>query len=176
MLFYTVVGIETGASLKYYDFNWVLKLNYCNGCVTFISGNNVFFVLLQVGIHFLFKSPSLNISIPITFKLISAKTPYYPYETKQCSPWFWNHPLIKSKCPPGWGSLESESVKYRHESRGTRTWEWPRCEAQQQLYARDSSSCQRGCYIRTTTASAQLGKNYWSWVSRGLPPRRADWR
>jgi hypothetical protein len=25
---------------------------------------------------------------------------------------------------PGWGSLESETVKYGHESCGTRTWEW----------------------------------------------------
>jgi hypothetical protein len=28
--------------------------------------------------------------------------------------------------PPGWGSLESETVKCGHESRGTRTWEWLR--------------------------------------------------
>jgi hypothetical protein len=51
--------------------------------------------------------------------------------------------------------------------------------------ARTSSNCKRqthplvrwGCYIRTMTASVQLRKrNYWSWVSRGLSPRRTDWQ
>jgi hypothetical protein len=32
--------------------------------------------------------------------------------------------LIRGPGPPGWGSLESETVKCGHESRGTRTWEW----------------------------------------------------
>jgi hypothetical protein len=32
------------------------------------------------------------------------------------------------------------------------------------------------CYIRTITASVQLKKKRWSWVSRGLSPRRTDWR
>jgi hypothetical protein len=33
---------------------------------------------------------------------------------------------IRGRGPPGWGSLESERVKYVHESRGTRTWDWLR--------------------------------------------------
>jgi hypothetical protein len=33
---------------------------------------------------------------------------------------------IQGLGPPGWGSLESETVKCGHESRGTRTWEWLR--------------------------------------------------
>jgi hypothetical protein len=31
--------------------------------------------------------------------------------------------------PPGWGNLESETIKPGHESRGTRTWEWLRWRA-----------------------------------------------
>jgi hypothetical protein len=34
------------------------------------------------------------------------------------------------------------------------------------------SSRQRECYIRTKTAIVELGKNYWSWISRDLSPRR----
>jgi hypothetical protein len=33
---------------------------------------------------------------------------------------------IRGLGPPGWGSLESGTVKCGHESRGTRTWEWLR--------------------------------------------------
>jgi hypothetical protein len=33
---------------------------------------------------------------------------------------------IRGSYPPGWGSLESETVKCGHESRGTRTREWLR--------------------------------------------------
>jgi hypothetical protein len=36
---------------------------------------------------------------------------------------------------------------------------------QEQLQTIDPSSRERGCYIRTITASVQL-KKYWSWVSR----------
>jgi hypothetical protein len=32
--------------------------------------------------------------------------------------------LLLGPGPPGWGSLESETVKYGHESCGTETWEW----------------------------------------------------
>jgi hypothetical protein len=34
--------------------------------------------------------------------------------------------FIRGPDPPGWGSLEFETVKHGHESRGTRAWEWLR--------------------------------------------------
>jgi hypothetical protein len=40
----------------------------------------------------------------------------------------------------------------------------------------NSSSRQRGCYIRTMTARVQQKNNNWLWTSRGLAPRRTDWR
>jgi hypothetical protein len=47
--------------------------------------------------------------------------------------------------------------------------------------ARPSSNCKRqthpfvrGFYIRSMTKCSV--ENYWSWVSRGLSPRRTDWR
>jgi hypothetical protein len=58
--------------------------------------------------------------------------------------------------PPGWGSLESETVKYGHESRGTQT---PECAGEGQTRPDpDPTSPQRGCYIRTMTASVHLKK------------------
>jgi hypothetical protein len=33
---------------------------------------------------------------------------------------------IRESVPPGWWSLESETIKHGHESSGTRTWEWLR--------------------------------------------------
>jgi hypothetical protein len=40
---------------------------------------------------------------------------------------------IQGPGPPGWGSLKSETVKWGHEPRGTRTWEWMRWRRQQEL-------------------------------------------
>jgi hypothetical protein len=38
------------------------------------------------------------------------------------------------------------------------------------------SSRQRGCYIRFINAGVWWKRNVWSWVSRGLTPRRTNWR
>jgi hypothetical protein len=69
--------------------------------------------------------------------------------------------------PPGWGGLASETVKCGHESRGTRTWEWLRWRRPAAIINDRPIHLSRACYIRTITASVQLGgKKYWSWVSR----------
>jgi hypothetical protein len=76
-----------------------------------------------------------------------------------------------------WESLESETVKYGHESRRTRTQEWvcwwgpaatvndkPILSSERMLHKDYNRKC-------------SVGKlNYWSWFSKGLSPRRTDWR
>jgi hypothetical protein len=91
-------------------------------------------------------------------------------------PCSWAIKMREEPCPPGWGSLKSETVKCGHESRETRIREWLGWRRPSPIVKTDPYSCQRGCYIRTITASVQLEKKYWSWVSRGLSPRRNDWR
>jgi hypothetical protein len=59
-------------------------------------------------------------------------------------PCFWEIQMWGSD-PPGWGSLESETVKYDHQSRGTRTREW--------LRWRDPAAI-----LRAMPAEVQLGK------------------
>jgi hypothetical protein len=74
---------------------------------------------------------------------------------------------IREHGPPGWGSLESETVKCGHESRMTRTKNDCAGKDQQQLWTTDSSSHQRGCYIRIITASVQFESKITSRESQG---------
>jgi hypothetical protein len=64
-------------------------------------------------------------------------------------------------------------------------WLWVPRDSELRMTAleRTSSNCKRqthpllrGCYIRIITASVQLEKNCWSWVSRGLALGRTYWR
>jgi hypothetical protein len=82
---------------------------------------------------------------------------------------------IRGPGPPGWESLKSERVKCCHESRGSRTWEWMclRGPAAIANY-RPIVSLERMLH-RDYESTIQL-KNCWSWVSRGLSPRRTDCR
>jgi hypothetical protein len=45
-------------------------------------------------------------------------------------------------------------------------------EDQQQLQTTDISSRQRGCYIRTITASVHLEKSYWAVNLKGLVAKK----
>jgi hypothetical protein len=46
-----------------------------------------------------------------------------------------------------------------------------------QAYSQETnpSSRQKGCYIKTIRPGVQLKKYLWSWVARGLAPRRTYW-
>jgi hypothetical protein len=76
------------------------------------------------------------------------------------------------------GSLESETVKYGHESHGTRTPEWMRWRgpaaivndrpilSSERMLRKE---CERRCSI-------EKKKTFWPRVTRVLAPRRTDWR
>jgi hypothetical protein len=99
----------------------------------------------------------------------------------QCRGYNWATLLLGYINPGTWapvlGSLESETVKYGHESCGARTWEWmlwrgptaiindkPILSSERMLHKDDDRKC-------------SFGKNKcWPWVSRGLEPRRTGWR
>jgi hypothetical protein len=66
------------------------------------------------------------------------------------------------------GILESETVKYGRESRGTRTRERMNWRGPAAIVMTDQSSRQRGCYIRTMTAGVQLRKKILAVGLKGL--------
>jgi hypothetical protein len=81
---------------------------------------------------------------------------------------------IQGPGSPGWGSLESETVKYGHESRGTRTlelrrWRGPAAIVNDRPILSPKRLLHKDYYRKNT-----VGKNLWSWVSRGLTPWRTD--
>jgi hypothetical protein len=84
---------------------------------------------------------------------------------------------IQGPGPPCWGSLESETVKCGHESRGTLTWQWLRWRGPAAIVKKRPILSPERVLPKDYNRMCSVGKwNYWSWVSRGLSPRRTDWR
>jgi hypothetical protein len=84
---------------------------------------------------------------------------------------------IRGPGRPGWDSLEFETVKYGHESRGSRTWEWLRWRVPAAIpYYRFILPSGRMLQEDYESKYSVGKKEYWSWVSRGLSPRRTVWR
>jgi hypothetical protein len=78
--------------------------------------------------------------------------------------------------PPCWGSLEPETVKCGHDSRGSRTWEWLRSRGPAPIVNyRPILSSERTSY-KDYECKYSVEKKCWSWVSWGLSPRRTDWQ
>jgi hypothetical protein len=74
--------------------------------------------------------------------------------------------------PPGWGSLECETVKYGHESRETRTREWLRWRVPSAIINdRPFLSSARALHIKKPATVWLI--RMWSWARDGrLTPRQ----
>jgi hypothetical protein len=68
-------------------------------------------------------------------------------------------------------SLESETVKYGHEARGTRTREWLRWRGQQKLQTTDPPCRQRGRPTSTNPKLSDINKNLVLDPTWGITPR-----
>jgi hypothetical protein len=90
-------------------------------------------------------------------------------------PYFWAV-KIRGPGPPGWGSLEFETVNYGHESRGIRTREWlPWRRPAVIVKDRTILSSERMLH-KDYDRKCSVEKENWSSVSRGLVPGRTEWR
>jgi hypothetical protein len=78
--------------------------------------------------------------------------------------------------PPYWGSLESEPVKYGHESRGTRTRDWLRCRGPTAIVNDRPILSSETMLRKDCNRKSSVEGKYWSWVSMGLAPRRIVWK
>jgi hypothetical protein len=73
---------------------------------------------------------------------------------------------------PGWGSLESETVKCGHESCGPGTWEWVRWRGPAEIVnCKPILSSERKLH-KDYDRRGLIEKKIWSWVSRGSAPRQ----
>jgi hypothetical protein len=73
------------------------------------------------------------------------------------------------------GNLKSETVKYGHESQGTRTRERLRWRGQQHIQKTDPSSSQRGCQRKTRPYLSKSNKYLVMSPRWGSTPRLTDW-
>jgi hypothetical protein len=82
---------------------------------------------------------------------------------------------IRRPGPTGWGSLESETVKYGHEFRGTRTREWLRWREPTAIINNESILSSEKMLHKGYNRKRSV-KKYRLWFPRCLAPRRTDWR
>jgi hypothetical protein len=81
---------------------------------------------------------------------------------------------IQGPGPPGWGVLK---VKCGRESRRTWTWEWLRWWGPAAIVYDRPILSSKGMLLKDYDCKFSFGKKgYWLCVSRGLLPRRTDWR
>jgi hypothetical protein len=73
--------------------------------------------------------------------------------------------------------LESETVTCGYESSGTRIWEWLRWRGPATIVNYTPILSSERMLHKEYNRKCSVGKHkFWSWASRGLSPRRTNWR